>query len=152
MIRIRKNILQLAGLIALSASATAYSATTNFTCPQPSEIQSTDFTAPSIWVAPPMPHAAKGVVGVGLGGKEAKELLGIESANVNHKKGWVCVYKSRGGLAPHEYESKIRQVLESNHYLKKYLADVNKSFDNAEPFLNNYPHDVSLGFVGYQKG
>lgn len=72
--------------IAMTLVPAAHATNNNFNCPQPFEIQSTDFTAPSIWIAPPVAHSAKGEVGVGLGGKEVKEFLGAEAAMVNHKK------------------------------------------------------------------
>ncbi|OAI49449.1 hypothetical protein AYO45_02475 [Gammaproteobacteria bacterium SCGC AG-212-F23] len=139
------------GLVILSTVTTAFAAGDNFPCPQPSEIQSTDFTAPSIWTAPPMAHSAPGTVGLGLGGKEVKEFLGSEAATVNHQHGWVCVYRSNGGLTVGEYESKMRQVVESTGYLRKYLDRLNKAFENAEPYLKRFPRNIPLGFVGYQQ-
>jgi hypothetical protein len=148
----RNTLNQLIGISVLLAamSSTAFAAATNFKCPSPAQIQSTDFTAPSIWTAPPVPHSAPDTAGVGLGGKVVKEFIGAEAAEVNHKKGWVCVYKSEGGVSVNEYESKIRQMAESNQYLKKYLAKVNKAYEDAEPYLKNYPKDQPLGFIGYQ--
>ncbi len=137
-------------IASLIAASTAHAAKNNFNCPQPNEIQSTDFTAPSIWTAPGVPHAVEGSYGIGLGGKVVKEFLGAEEAQVNHRKGWVCVYKSEGGVSVNEYEAKIRQIVGSTSYLKKYLAKVNNALDNAEPYLKNYPQDMPLGFVGYQ--
>jgi hypothetical protein len=138
-----------ASMLALIAISTAYAE--NFTCPQPSEIQSTDFTAPSIWVAPPVTHSVPNTVGVGLGGKVVKELLGIEKAEINHKPGWVCVYRSEGGISTFEYQFKIREIVMSNRYLKKYIKKVDKAFADAEPYLRNYPRNTPVGFVGYQK-
>jgi hypothetical protein len=150
---IRKNTLtQLLGLsvLAIASSSTAYAAATNFNCPLPAQIQPTDFTAPTVWIAPPVPHSAKDSVGVGLGGSKVKEFIGSEAAEVNHKKGWVCVYKSADGYSVNEYQSKIRQLAISNPYLKKYLAKVDKAYEDAEPYLKNYPKDIPLGVVGYQ--
>ena len=144
----KQSLLALVCLVTLS---NIHAAAQNFTCPQPQEIQSTDFTAPSIWTAPPVAHSVDGMVGVGLGGKEVKEFLGAEAATVNHKAGWVCVYRSQGGLSVNEYESKIREIVGSNTFLKKYLAKVNKSFEDAQPYLKNYPKETPLGFIGYQK-
>ena len=138
-------------LLIAAVASTAYAGENNFNCPQPSEIQSTNFTAPSIWVAPPVAHSVPDMVGVGLGGKTAKEFLGAEATNINNKPGWVCVYKSKGGVSVNEYQSKIKQLVESNHYLNKYLEKVNKAFDDAEPYLKKYPQDSALGFVGYQE-
>jgi len=147
----RNKLAQCISFLVLIASMTSYSVAgrNDFSCPQPSEIQSTDFTAPSIWIAPPVAHSLQGEVGAGLGGKEVKEFLGSEEAEVHHKKGWVCVYRSEGGVSVHEYQSKIRQIVESNPYLKKYLAKVNKAFDDAEPYLKKFPQDSAIGFVGY---
>lgn len=148
MIKINKLI----GLSALMLAtiSTGYASKNNYTCPQPSEIQSTDFTAPSIWLAPPVAHSLPGQVGAGLGGKKVKELLGIEEAEVHHKKGWVCVYSSEGGVSVNEYQMTIKNIVDSNPYLKKYLDKVNKAFNDAEPYLKNYPKDSAIGFVGYQ--
>lgn len=144
---------QLLGISVLMTAtfSTAYAVENNFHCPQPSEIQSTDFTAPSIWVAPPVHHSVPKQVGVGLGGKEVKEFIGAEAAEVNHKQGWVCVYRSSGGISVHEYQAKIKQIAESNRFLKKYLKDINREFENAEPYLKKYPQDAVIGFVGYQR-
>lgn len=149
---LKKNILiQFISLLVLMLATTSsvFAGRDDFNCPQPSEIQSTDFTAPSIWIAPPVAHSLQGEVGAGLGGKEVKEFLGSEAAEVHHRKGWVCVYRSQGGVSVHEYQSKIRQIVESNPYLKKYLAKVNKAFDDAEPYLKKFPQDSAIGFVGY---
>ncbi len=137
-------------ILLIATTSVAYAAADNFNCPQPAQIQSTDFTAPSIWIAPPVAHSFPNTVGVGLGGKEVKEFIGAEAAEVNHKKGWVCVYKSQGGVSVHEYQAKIRQIASSNPYLRKYLAKVNKAFDDAEPYLKKYPQDSAIGFIGYQ--
>lgn len=144
------NLLIGISAVILATISTAYAGKNNFNCPEPSEIQSTDFTAPSIWLAPPVAHSLPGQVGAGLGGKKAKEFLGAEEAMVNHKKGWVCVYNSEGGVSVNEYQATIRRIVESNPYLKKYLGKVNKAFDDAEPYLKNYPKDSAIGFVGYQ--
>lgn len=149
----KKNLIvkfiQLSALLVTSLS-TAYAAN-NFNCPAPAEITSTDFTAPSIWVAPPVAHSVPGLVGVGLGGKEVKELIGVEVAFVNHKQGWVCVYKSQGGLSPIEYQSKIKKMMESQQLLRKHLAGTLKEFQREEPYLSKYAQYSSIGFVGYQK-
>jgi len=146
-----KLIKPVALTLLFTASITAYAANNNFTCPTPAEIQSTDFTAPSIWLAPPMPHSVPGQVGVGLGGKTVKEYLGVEAATVSNKKGWVCVYKSEGGDSTRDLEAKIREIVGSNKYLSKYLEKVNKIFEDAEPYLKRYPQDEPVGFVGYQE-
>lgn len=138
-------------MVATGSTAFATTNANNFNCPQPAEIQSTNFTAPSIWVAPPVAHSVPGMVGVGLGGKTVKEFIGAEPAKVNNKQGWVCVYKSKGGLSPLEYQTKIRQLVESNPFLIKYFAKVNEAFANAEPYLNKYPQNSAIGFVGYQE-
>ena len=62
-------------LLALGISSACFANAGSFTCPEPSEIQSTDFSVPSIWIAPPMPHSVKDVVGVGMGGKIAIETI-----------------------------------------------------------------------------
>ncbi len=49
-------------VLMIAMVSTAYATADNFNCPQPNEIQSTDFTSPSIWVAPPVAHAAPGTV------------------------------------------------------------------------------------------
>ena len=151
MLKNNKKSFMVASALLLATGSTAYAANTNFNCPQPAQIQSTDFTAPSIWTAPPVAHSAPNTVGVGLGGKQVKEFLGAEAALVGHQKGWVCVYRSEGGVSTNEYQMKIRQIVESNPYLKKYLGKVNKEFENAEPYLKKYPQDTALGFIGYQK-
>src|SRR3990167_3480335 len=152
---IRKKIvsefIKLSALMVATLS-TAYATANNFNCPSSAEIQSTDFTAPSIWVAPPVAHSAPGVVGVGLGGKEAKELIGTEVAMVNHKPGWVCVYRSQGGLSVLEYQYKIKQVVESHPFLRKYLVKTNKIVERGEPYLKKYLQHPAIGFVGYHKG
>jgi len=145
-----KKLIRLSFLM-LTTTTTAFAATTNFKCPQPVEIQSTDFTAPSIWTAPPVANSAPGVIGIGLGGKEVREFLGAESTTVNHRRGWVCIYQSQGGVSVHEYEAKIKQIVESNHYLRKHFAKVSEAFDQAEPYLNKYPMDTAVGFIGYQE-
>ncbi len=89
--------------------------------------------------------------GVGLGGKEVKELIGAEAAKVNNKAGWVCVYKSQGGLSVNEYEGKIREIIGTTSYLQRYVDKMNRFFDNAEPYLRKYPRNAAIGFVGYQK-
>lgn len=146
---INKKISKVISLIMLLGISSAY-AMNNFTCPSPLEIQSTDFTAPSIWIAPPVAHSVPNKVGVGLGGKTAKKLLGVEKATINHKDGWVCVYQSEGGTAVNDYETKIRNIVSGNKFLIKYLDKINKVFENAEPYLKNYPKDEPLGFIGYQ--
>ena len=138
-------------ILMLTTLSTAYAVEGNFNCPQPAEIQSTDFTAPSIWTAPPVSHSASGVIGVGLGGKIVKEFIGSQAADVNNKKGWVCVYKTEGGLSVREYQSKILNIQANNRYLRKYFDKMNKEFENAEPYLKKFPQDIPLGFVGYQK-
>ena len=145
-----KKIIKLSALMVATVS-TAYAAN-NFNCPTPAEIQSTDFTSPSIWIAPPIAHSAPAVMGVGLGGKEVKEFIGVEAAVVNHKRGWVCIYKSQGGLSVSEYQAKIRQIIESNRYLRKYLLKTNQELMNAQPYLTKYSKDSVIGFVGYQQG
>ena len=149
----RNKINKLVGLVILTIAtvSTVYASATNFTCPQPSEITSTDFTAPSIWVAPPVAHSISGMVGVGLGGKEVKEFIGAQEAVVNHKQGWICIYHAKGGFSILELQAKIKQVTETNQFLKKYSARVNQLSDKAQPFLKNYPQDTVIGFVGYQK-
>ncbi len=144
------KLIPIMGLSVLMIATTVHAAADNFNCPQPSQIQSTDFTAPSVWIAPPVAHSAPHEVGAGLGGRKVKEFIGAEAAEVNHKQGWVCVYKSEGGISVHEYQARIRQIAESNHYLRKYLAKVNKAFNDAEPYLKKYPQDEAIGFVGYQ--
>jgi hypothetical protein len=146
----KKNKLIGLSVAVIAMATTPLALASNFACPKPAEIQSTDFTAPTIWIGPPMAHSAPNAVGVGLGGKQVKEFVGAQAAQIKHKKGWVCVYKSAGGLSVHEYQAKIRHLAESNPYLKKYLARVNEEFANAEPYLKNYPQDEPLGFVGYQ--
>ena len=138
-------------LLSLGVSSACLADASNFACPAPGEIQSTDFSVPSIWIAPPMPHSVKDVVGVGLGGKNAKQLLGVEAYKVNHKPGWVCVYESEGGTSFDEYRSKLINVANSNHYLKRYVADITAAFEHAEPFLEKYSKDKRLGFIAYQK-
>jgi hypothetical protein len=146
-----RNKLSIGLLVLMVSSVTvAHADAKNFKCPQPSEIQSTDFTSPSIWIAPPVAHSLADTVGVGLGGKQVKEFLGAEAAEVNHKKGWVCVYRSKGGQSVHEYQAKIKEIVATNKYLRKYLEKVNKAFADAEPYLSNYPQDEAIGFVGYQ--
>lgn len=138
-------------LIILGASAASIANAGNFSCPQPNEIQSTDFSVPSIWVAPAMPRSARDVLGLGLGGKEAKKLLGIEPYDINGKPGWVCIYESKGGTSFNEYRRKLTQAANSSHYLKRYVSKVTATFDGAEPFLKNYLTDKPLGFIGYQQ-
>ena len=145
-----KNITKIACVSTLILSASASYAAGNFNCPAPEVIQSTDFTSPSIWVAPPVAHSEPGQVGVGFGGKEVKKLLGVEKTKVNGKDGWVCIYKSKGGTTVSDYENKIRQIVKGNKFLVKYLEGVNKTFDQAEPYLVSYPKDEPIGFVGYQ--
>jgi hypothetical protein len=138
-------------LLSIASLSTVHAAEDNFNCPQPSQIQSTNFTSPSIWTAPPVAHSAPGTVGVGLGGTHVKELLGAQPAKVNNRNGWVCVYKSEGGLSVNEYQAKIRKVIGTTSYLQRYVDKMNKFFDGAEPYLKKYPKDQALGFVGYQK-
>lgn len=145
-----KKITQLICVTTLLSATTLSYGMNNFTCPSPEEIQSTDFTAPSIWVAPPVAHSVPNQVGVGLGGNVAKKLLGTEKAMVNHKEGWVCVYLSEGGVTVNDYKAKIRSIVSENKFLTKYLNKVNKAFEEAEPYLKNYPKDKPIGFIGYQ--
>lgn len=135
-------------LIAATVSS-AYAAEKNFVCPEPFEIQSTDFTTPSIWVAPPVANSVHGQVGVGLGGGKAVKFIRAVEAEVNHKKGWVCVYDAENNSI-HYYQSKITQLADSNKYLRKYLKKVKQEFKNAEPYLKDFDQDKPLGFVGYQ--
>lgn len=144
-----KNIAKMTCVATLILGASASYALNNFTCPASEEINSTDFTAPSIWIAPPVAHSQPGQVGVGLGGKRVGKLLGVESARVGGHDGWVCVYKSEGGTTVRTYEKKIRKLLVENKFLIKYLETANKAFDQAEPYLKHYTQD-ELGFVGYQ--
>ncbi len=144
------NINKVICLAMLVFGASASYANNNFTCPSPEEIQSTNFTVPSIWVAPPVAHSEPGQVGVGLGGTEVKKLLGVEKAKVNGKDGWVCVYKSKGGTAIADYQTKIRGIVAGNKFLIKYLEKLNKAFDDAEPYLKHYPKDEPIGFIGYE--
>lgn len=149
----KSTLIKLVTLLFLAASiSTAQAAvvTGNFICPEPYEVQSTDFTTPSIWVAPPVAHSAHGQVGVGLGGGKALKLIGAQEAEVKHKKGWVCVYDAETDSI-NFYETKIKQLADSNKYLRKYLKKVKEEFKNAEPFLKDYPQDRPLGFIGYQK-
>ncbi|GEM_PF-5772554 len=145
-----KKIISLS-LLALATFSSAYAADKNFDCPQPSEIQSTDFTAPSIWTAPAVKHAAKGTVGVGLGGSKAVEFLGAEEAEVNHQKGWVCVYLSDGDKSINYFEKNIISTVSNTPYLVRYSDHVKEELQKAEPYLKNYPHDKPLGFIGYQR-
>lgn len=138
-------------LLLLATISSAYAVDKNFDCPAPSDIQSTDFTSPSIWVAPAVHHAAKGTVGIGLGGKQVLQFLGAEAAEVNHQKGWICVYTSQGGVSVNDYEKKILDTVSDTPYLRKYFDRVNDELQKAEPYLKNYPKDVPLGFVGYQR-
>lgn len=142
-----KKVLSLA-LITLAS--TSFAAEKNFHCPQPTEIQSTHFTAPSIWVAPAMPHAAKGTVGVGLGGNEVGAFIGAESARIGNKPGWVCVYYSKGGMSVNDYQTTILKHAATIPYLRQYLARINQEFENAEPYLKKYPKTEPLGVIGYQ--
>jgi hypothetical protein len=145
-----KNIYKIILLATTFAAASASYAKTNLTCPDPVEIQSTDFTSPSIWIAPPVKYAVPDQNGMGLGGTTPKELVGTERIKIKGKDGWACVYRSEGGIAPHDYENKIRNIVVNNKFLLKYLNKVNKAFDKSERFLKHYPQDMSLGFVGYQ--
>lgn len=150
----KKMILMVATILAFNYG-TAMAAKTNLVCPEPSQIKSTDFTSPSIWVAPPVSHAVEGSSGVGLGGKQVKEFLGAEAAQVNHHPGWVCVYRSEGGLSVTEYRNKIREIIQSTDYFKKWSDKVNKKidkvFEESEPYISKYPQNTALGFIGYQQ-
>lgn len=143
-----KKIIQLC--LPLLLASTTFAANPNYVCPDPSKIRSTDFTAPSIWVADVMPRAKEGTIGVGLGGKRAVALLGVEEATVSHKKGWVCVYRSEGGTSVNEYARVIRHEVKNVPYLTKYADKVEEAFEKAQPYLEGYPKDEPLGFVGYQ--
>src|SRR5262249_39692488 len=117
---IDKKMAKIISLTMLLGISTSSYAINTFTCPSPQEIQSTDFTAPSIWIAPPVVHSVPNQPGVGLGGKIAKKLLGVEKATINNKAGWICVYLSEGGTAVNDYQSKIRDIISGNKYLVKY--------------------------------
>lgn len=138
------------GISALAIVLSSAAFADNFVCPQPNEIQSTNFTQPSIWVAPAVAHAALGTVGVGLGGDQATALIGVEPARVSNKNGWICVYTSQGGVSVNEYESKIRNIIGTTPYLKRYVDKMNEFFNNAEPYLKKYPKNDPIGFIGYQ--
>ena len=142
----KKIIAKTIGLSMLLGITSAYA----FNCPAPKEIQSTDFTAPSIWIAPPVAGSVPEQVGVGLGGHHAVKLLGVEKAQINHHEGWICVYTSKGGTAANDYQNKIKHIVAGNKYLSKYLSKVDKAFEDAEPYLKNYPKDEPLGVIGYQ--
>lgn len=148
---INKKIISFIGIfISIFLISPAMASCKNFNCPHPSQIESTDFTVPSIWVAPPVVHSLKDAVGIGLGGKEVKEFLGAEEAIVNHKNGWVCIYKSAGGISVQAYRAKILSMVESNRYLKKYQQKITRSFDEIESYLIQYPVNEEIGFIGYQ--
>lgn len=150
-----KKILAL-GLLMLAS--TAFAAKNDFPCPLPSEIQSTQFTMPSVWVAPAMPHAAKDSVGVGLGGKRAIALLGSEKARIGGENGWVCVYTTEGIFynSVDSYQKLILQKASSIPYTRKYLGKINEAFEKAEPYLKDYRHkdkdgnEIPLGVIGYK--
>lgn len=148
--------MKLKSLLLLTAltvcTTTSFAENEDFTCPQPNEIQSTNFSTPSIWVGPPMPHALPEKVGVGLGGERPTKLLGVkEYDNVGGSPGWICMYSSEGGVAYNAYRSKLIDVAKSNRYLEKYVEKITKEFENGAPYLEGYPQDQDLGFVGYQK-
>jgi len=126
-------------VVSVSSAFAAYN------CPAPEEIQATDFTVPSIWIAPPVAQSLIGRVGVGFGGKKATKLLGVEPI----QDGWVCVYKSKDGSAISELQTKIRGLIAGNKFLIRYLNDVNDAFEKAQPFLKPYMQHGSVGFVGY---
>jgi hypothetical protein len=147
----RKNNYKILGLTTLLLTTSfSFAYADNYPCPAPTEIQSTDFTAPSIWIAPPIVHSKPGQVGVGLGGKKVKRLLGVENIRISGRPGWACVYKTEGGISVFDYETRIRGIVAGNKFLLKYLEKVNKAFENAEPYLKNYPKDQPIGFVGYE--
>lgn len=146
---LKKNIIKMLGLASALLSVSAF-ANNNFNCPASEEIQSTNFTEPSIWIAPPMAHSAPDVVGVGFGGKTAGKLIGVEKTKINGGDGWVCVYKSKGATTLGSYYAKIKKILVNNKFLIKYIDGLNEAFDNVQPFLKHYPKNEELGFVGYK--
>lgn len=146
-----KNINTIICSIIIIGASSAW-ATPSYNCPTPEEIQSTDFTSPSIWLGPPVLHSMPNQVGVGLGGKAAKQFLGAQKAQVNHKPGWVCVYRSEGGTTVSDYQITIRNIVAKNKFLYKYLAKLDKAYKEAAPYLQYYPKDEPIGFVGYQLG
>jgi len=147
---INKQVAKVIGFTMLIAVSTSSYAANTFTCPSPQEIQSTDFTAPSIWIAPPVVHSVPNQAGIGLGGKVAKKLLGVEKARINGREGWICVYQSEGGTAANDYQAKVREVVSGNKFLAKYLDKVNEAIEKTQPYLENYPKDQPLGVIGYQ--
>lgn len=144
---------KLLGLSLLMLASSTFAANDNFKCPHPNEINSTDFTAPSIWTAPAVAGAAPDTVGLGLGGKRVKLFLGATAARLGDKDGWVCVYSTEGGLSVNEYEARINQEVHSMKfdYLKKYSKRINEQFKKLYPFLEDYDDGKTpLGFIGYQ--
>jgi hypothetical protein len=137
-------------LLTLATMSSAYAAGQAFTCPKPNEIQSTDFTSPSIWVTPGVQGAAEGTVGVGLGGKKVQRFIGAEAAEVNHQQGWVCVYETQGGMSVDEYRNHILKTFHGNDYLRKYYSRVNDEIEKGYTYLKDFPHDSPIGFVGFQ--
>ncbi|MHB1947168.1 MAG: hypothetical protein ACYCQI_03535 [Gammaproteobacteria bacterium] len=143
-----KRMFIASALLVFSTISVSYAAEKHFNCPDPSSIQVHDFTVPAIWVAPPVPHSAPGEVGAGLGGKAVKEFVGAEAATIDHRPGWVCIYKTEGSSI-REYQAKILNLAKSNKFLQKYIDKVQEEFDRAEPYLAKYPSGSPLGFVGY---
>lgn len=145
-----KNIKKWVALSVLLTASTAFAAEKNFVCPEPYEIQVTDFTKPNVWVAQPVAHSVPGQLGVGLGGGKPVSFIKAKEAEVNHKKGWVCVYKAENDSI-HYYQTKMLQFAESNSILrKKYKARMLEEFRNAEPYLKDFSMEEPLGFVGFQ--
>lgn len=61
------------------------------------------------------------------------------------------MYRTQGGISVNEYQARVLSIVKTNQYLKKYLKNVNKAFEEAEPYLKKYPKESPIGFVGYIK-
>lgn len=139
-------------ILAMSISST-YAANSNFECPQTNEIIISDITTPSIWIAPAVASSKQGVVGVGLGGTNIKDLIGVTPVTFNTQEGWICIYRSKNGLTLAEIESKIKALTTDHSLLSKHYTDIKQLADKAHHYFDNknYSSEMSLGFIGYQK-
>jgi hypothetical protein len=129
----------------------------NFSCPDPVEVyaaeikmNATDFTSPIIWTAPAMPHTARGTVGFGLGGKKAGEFLGAEPGRIGSDEGWICVYRSEGGVGINAFESAIREQAVKISYLRQFVKRIDAEIAKADPYVEKYKDKGSLGFIAYK--